>query len=49
MLECPLCKEQLHWQSDNDDGEVSYGYYTCDPCKVEVFIGIGDYKEDEED
>lgn len=44
---CPVCREKLHWQSDQDDGIRCYGYYTCDDCKVEVFINIYDYEEDD--
>lgn len=49
MYKCPVCNNSLHWQSDQDDGERCYGYYTCYPCDVDVFIGIGNEREIDED
>jgi len=46
MPKCPVCQNSLHWQSDQDTGEWAYGFYTCEPCDVEVSIGIGTREEE---
>lgn len=43
-MNCPVCKNNLIWNSDfdydDDDSEeyVSYSFWTCTPCHVEVIV-----------
>lgn len=47
MYTCPVCKDELRWNADQDDGERAWGDYSCDDCRVDVQILICDYSEEE--
>lgn len=36
MYKCPECNENMRWNSDQDNGEYTWSFYTCDTCNIEL-------------